>query len=305
MRNDTELRALQSSVDALTAQVTVLVERQRVLDDLVAEAGPILRAMTDTGIDKLGAMERQGWFAFGAELVRVLERVVEHYQPDDVAALGDHVIDILDTVRNVTQPQVLEVANHATDALTGGGKPVGMFGLVKATRDEEVQRGMAVALEVLRHLGRSPGGHRPARDARPVRDVRHGTAARPQAPKAQTTAARVEAAACAATPSPGAPAHDFGGYAIDAQGFLCDPASWTREFAAGMATALGVELTDAHWTLIDFARNEYLTQNASPNIRRITTGAGIETRAVYQLFPKAPGKTISRIAGIPKPAGCI
>ena len=57
--------------------------------------------------------------------------------------------------------------------------------------------------------------------------------------------------------------------------------------------------------VIRFARLEYLSQSASPNIRRLTSGTGLTTREIYALFPKAPGRSIARVAGIPKPAGCI
>lgn len=53
------------------------------------------------------------------------------------------------------------------------------------------------------------------------------------------------------------------------------------------------------------ARNDYLEHGASPNIRRVTTISDVTTKELYQLFPKAPGMTLARVAGIPKPVGCI
>ncbi len=60
-----------------------------------------------------------------------------------------------------------------------------------------------------------------------------------------------------------------------------------------------------HWKLIDAARSDYADTGMSPNIHRLTQIAGVTTKDVYALFPKAPGRTIAKIAGLPKPVGCI
>ena len=296
-----DLGTLQASIDALDAKVDTLVANQRRLEELTREAEPILRSMMDVGIQKLALVEQAGWFDFGREAVGVLQRVVESYSAEDVAQLGDNVVHILDTVRNLTQPGVLDVADEATEVLQHSDDvaPVGMVGLMRATRDEEVQRGIGIAVEVLRHLGRRQDGA-PARRT-PDAPAANSSPRRSVAPRP----AADDAKACAALPTTG-PTQDFGGFTLDAQGFLLAPETWTREFGAAMAIALGIgELDEARWALVDFARNEYLDKGASPNIRRISKGSGTDTRTVYALFPKSPGKTISRIAGIPKPAGCV
>ncbi len=71
-----------------------------------------------------------------------------------------------------------------------------------------------------------------------------------------------------------------------------------------MLLGLG-ELNEAQWTVLEWARKKWEEKGAAPNIRRITTGMGIETRTLYQRFPKAPARTIAKIAGIPKPVGCL
>lgn len=95
------------------------------------------------------------------------------------------------------------------------------------------------------------------------------------------------------------------GVAFTPEGFLVDAAAWNRELAELLATSIGVALTDQHWKLIEFARDEYDKTGASPNIRRLTQGSGISTKEIYAMFPKAPGKCTALIAGLPKPVGCI
>jgi tRNA 2-thiouridine synthesizing protein E len=81
--------------------------------------------------------------------------------------------------------------------------------------------------------------------------------------------------------------------------------AWTPEIASAIAQTLGMTLGDDHWRLIEFARKEYERTSTSPNIRRLTTGTGLSTKLLYQIFPKAPGKSTAMVSGLPKPAGCI
>lgn len=95
------------------------------------------------------------------------------------------------------------------------------------------------------------------------------------------------------------------GVEFTTEGFLANAEQWTPDLATRVAAHLGVELTAEHWKLVEFAREEYQRTGASPNIRRLTTGSGISTKRIYQLFPRAPGKCTAMIAGLPKPVGCI
>jgi TusE/DsrC/DsvC family sulfur relay protein len=92
---------------------------------------------------------------------------------------------------------------------------------------------------------------------------------------------------------------------VDEEGYLTDPGAWTPEIAAALAAEEGVELTDRHWTVIRFVRDDYAQNGKSPSLRRITKQSGIDTKELYALFPKGPGKKVARIAGVPKPEGCV
>jgi tRNA 2-thiouridine synthesizing protein E len=94
---------------------------------------------------------------------------------------------------------------------------------------------------------------------------------------------------------------------INEEGFMTNPAEWTREIAVELAVEEGVgELTPAHWKVIDYARDT-ATKNggASPTLRNITTNAGVNTKELFALFPKGPAKKVARIAGLGKPEGCV
>ena len=93
---------------------------------------------------------------------------------------------------------------------------------------------------------------------------------------------------------------------VNDEGFLTNPAEWTPEIAAVIASEEGVpELTPAHWKVIDFSREASKGSGKSPTLRQITTGSGVSTKELFALFPKGPAKKVARIAGLGKPEGCV
>jgi TusE/DsrC/DsvC family sulfur relay protein len=93
---------------------------------------------------------------------------------------------------------------------------------------------------------------------------------------------------------------------VDAEGFMTDPGQWSREIGEQIAAENGIdELTDRHWTVIDFMREAYLENGTAPSIRTLGKASGVPIKELYQLFPKGPAKLAAKIAGIPKPRGCI
>ncbi len=91
---------------------------------------------------------------------------------------------------------------------------------------------------------------------------------------------------------------------LDDNGYLTDLNDWDREVAAALAAEEGIELTDAHWPVIDYIQTQY--RNEVPlTIRKIGKSGIVNIKEFYQLFPEGPLKKSSRIAGIPKPVSCI
>jgi TusE/DsrC/DsvC family sulfur relay protein len=93
---------------------------------------------------------------------------------------------------------------------------------------------------------------------------------------------------------------------LDAEGFFASPEEWRPEMAGEIARANGIEtLTDRHWQVIRFMRDTYLRTGSAPSIRTLGKASGVPVKELYQLFPKGPAKLAAKIAGIPKPRGCI
>ena len=93
---------------------------------------------------------------------------------------------------------------------------------------------------------------------------------------------------------------------VDPEGFLTDSRQWNEAVAEAIARENGVvELTERHWLVVRFMRDRYLATGNAPSIRALGKESGVPIKELYQLFPKGPAKIAARVAGIPKPRGCI
>ncbi|HEU5082767.1 MAG TPA: TusE/DsrC/DsvC family sulfur relay protein [Acidimicrobiales bacterium] len=93
---------------------------------------------------------------------------------------------------------------------------------------------------------------------------------------------------------------------LNDEGFFEDPSQWTEEMVPELAEKEGIdELDDKHWQVIRFMRQEYFANGTGPTVRALGKTSGVSVKELYQLFPKGPAKVAARMAGIPKPKGCI
>jgi TusE/DsrC/DsvC family sulfur relay protein len=93
---------------------------------------------------------------------------------------------------------------------------------------------------------------------------------------------------------------------VDADGHLVNRSNWNEEIACALAKEEGVDtLTDRHWAVLTYMRKEFEAKGDAPSIRKLTKESGVDTKELYALFPKGPAKKAARIAGLPKPKGCI
>jgi TusE/DsrC/DsvC family sulfur relay protein len=98
----------------------------------------------------------------------------------------------------------------------------------------------------------------------------------------------------------------YNGISVDVneEGYFTNPSQWTKEIALEIAKEEGIVLTEQHNAIIDWLRNRHLKGDVL-SIRSINHSGVIDVKTFYQLFPGAPLKKATKIAGIPKPASCV
>jgi TusE/DsrC/DsvC family sulfur relay protein len=98
----------------------------------------------------------------------------------------------------------------------------------------------------------------------------------------------------------------YAGVPVDVteEGYFTNPLQWTKEIAVEIAKEEGIVLSDQHYAIMEFLRNRFKSGEAL-SIRSINHSGVIDVKTFYQLFPGAPLKKATKIAGIPKPASCI
>ncbi|ABG40971.1 DsrC-like protein [Paraglaciecola sp. T6c] len=99
---------------------------------------------------------------------------------------------------------------------------------------------------------------------------------------------------------------------IDKQGYLLNVDDWQPDLAPLLAEEESIELTDAHWEVVNFVRDFYLEYNTSPAMRALVKAMKVKfgeekanSRYLFRLFKKGPAKQATKIAGLPKPAKCL
>lgn len=93
---------------------------------------------------------------------------------------------------------------------------------------------------------------------------------------------------------------------IDEDGFIQDPDQWDDSVAEALAETEGVgDMTDEHWKVVNYLREYYLEFNMAPMIRKLCKQTGFPLKKIYELFPSGPAKGACKVAGLPKPTGCV
>ncbi|CAN5127359.1 TusE/DsrC/DsvC family sulfur relay protein [soil metagenome] len=88
------------------------------------------------------------------------------------------------------------------------------------------------------------------------------------------------------------------------EGYLTDFSEWNKDVGNAIAAEESIVLSPRHWEVLDYLQGEF-KKEVPLSIRKIGKSEVVDIKEFYALFPKAPLKTASRIAGIPKPASCI
>lgn len=99
---------------------------------------------------------------------------------------------------------------------------------------------------------------------------------------------------------------------VDEEGYLVNLSDWDETVAEHLAKEEKIDLTQNHWEVINFLREYYSEYQIAPAIRVLTKAIAKKlgpdkgnNKYLYELFPYGPAKQACKIAGLPKPTGCI
>lgn len=150
-------KTLARSLPALEATVAQLTSLGELGADVSQLTAPALANLTA----RLADLEERGYFAFAREGVGVVDRVVTSFTDDDVKALGDNIVLILETIKEMTQPEVMTMLRRTLHTVQEAEEPEeapSMLSLLKEMRDPQVRMGLARVLNMLRSVGEDRPG---------------------------------------------------------------------------------------------------------------------------------------------------
>lgn len=123
--------------------------------ELVEDLAPVAREAMTSLTENLAEAERRGYFGFARSGMGVVDKVVTSFSEEDVQALGDNIVLILETIKRMTQPEVMRMLRRTVDVVGEAepAEPPSLFALVKELREPEVRRGLSRAISMLRSVG--------------------------------------------------------------------------------------------------------------------------------------------------------
>lgn len=140
-----------------------LLDTLESINDFVKDATPIVHQVGLDAIQKLNYLEQRGYIDFFRELSKALDNIVTHFSAEDVKSLADNVVVIMETLKNLTQPDILKAVNNAVMIYKNlDMDEVEEYSLIKAMmqfRKPEMKRGIGFMVTFLKKLSEEPQAH--------------------------------------------------------------------------------------------------------------------------------------------------
>jgi len=136
--------------------ITQTFEQLESLRDFLQDAAPLARESFIDFMNKLDEFDRKGYFTFAKELGNITDRIVTSFSADDIKNLGENIVTIINTVKNLTQPDMLHAANNALAVYQKMNievkEDVSLLKLLRELNTPEARRGLAFAIRFLKNL---------------------------------------------------------------------------------------------------------------------------------------------------------
>jgi uncharacterized protein YjgD (DUF1641 family) len=136
--------------------ITKTFEQLENLKDFIQDFSPVSRELFLDFMNKLNEFDKKGYFEFAKELSKISDNIVTSFTAKDVKNLGDNISAILNTVKNLTQPDMLNALNNAVNVYKNLDieveEKVSLFSLLKEMNSPEVKKGLAFGLKFLKNI---------------------------------------------------------------------------------------------------------------------------------------------------------
>ena len=133
-----------------------LVEMMESATDLAKDAAPIIHQLGLQGISQMNELEKKGYFEFIKELFTVVDNVVTHFSKEDIRLLAENVVTILETIKNLTQPDMLGAMNNAVNIYkkieTHDIQEYSLWKAFKEMRSPEMRKGIGFMITFLKNI---------------------------------------------------------------------------------------------------------------------------------------------------------
>ena len=136
-----------------------LLDRLESVVELADETSRIGQQVFNQAVYSLDRLEREGYFTFAQGGWRIVERIVNEFDEEDIDALGENIVTILTTVRNLTQPEIMNMTNNALNAIQDepvSEGDISMWALLRDLNDPKVRKGMARLMNMLKVIADQP-----------------------------------------------------------------------------------------------------------------------------------------------------
>jgi len=153
-----EIRQLTINLVKNVKNINEILGLMESIMDLKKDAGPILNEIIIEFTRKMHTMEEKGYFGFAREIGRLLDNIVTNFSQEDVRQLADNVVLILQTVKNITQPEMLVAVNNAVKVYgslqTDDIKPYSMWQLMREMRSPEMKSALGFMVTFMKNLSK-------------------------------------------------------------------------------------------------------------------------------------------------------
>jgi len=121
--------------------------------ELMADAGPLGRDAFLSLINQLNELEQKGYFIFAKGGLEIVDKIVTAFDEEDIRQLGDNVVLILQTIKEMTQPEIMTFMHNTVSAVKAEEPTeVSLLGIIRQLNDPAVKRGLAKTLQVLKSV---------------------------------------------------------------------------------------------------------------------------------------------------------